>query len=104
MEKKAEYKIEGKPATIEDPNGEGYVYLIKPVGHNVYKIGSTTDLERRLIQNSRNTGQRMEYVHYFYSKNMEHDEQRAQIMFSKSHLVRDWFVMSDEEIERFKKL
>lgn len=82
----------------------GWVYLIKPVGHNVYKIGCTTNLEKRLIQNSKKSNIQMEYIHYFYSENYEHAEQNAQIMFGNKHLANEWYLMTDEDIEKFKRI
>lgn len=82
----------------------GWVYLIKPVGHNIYKIGYTTNLEQRLKQNSKKIGKPVEYVHFFHTDNCQYAEQEVHAMFRNSHLVSEWYTLSDEEVSKFKGL
>jgi len=90
--------------TEQNDNGQGYVYLIKPVGHNVYKIGCTTDLEKRKLQQEKKLKTSLEYVHYIKSNHYQWAEQTAQIMFAHSHLSGEWFILTDEDIAKFKSI
>jgi hypothetical protein len=91
-------------ATMNEDNGTGYVYLIKPVGHNVYKIGCTTNLEKRKLQQEKKLKTPLEYVHFVKSNHYQSAEQAAHIMFSNSHLSGEWFILTDEDVEKFKSI
>ena len=89
---------------MEDSNGIGYVYLVKPVGHNVYKIGCTTNLEKRKLQQEKKLNTLLEYVHFVKSNHYQWAEQTAQSMFSHSRLSGEWFILTDDDIEKFKSI
>jgi len=88
-QQQAEYKV------------DGWVYLIQPVGHNVYKIGNTTNLEKRITQNIKKLKHSVKLIHAFRSKNCFHSEQDAHIIFSHAHLVSEWFILSDKDVAAF---
>lgn len=92
------------PAAIEQWKStwqEGYVYLLKPVDHNVYKIGCTTDLDRRMKQYKRKYKFQVEYVASLFYDNYQHAEQRWQSKFNKYKLSGEWFVLPDAEVQLF---
>jgi hypothetical protein len=72
---------------------KAYVYIIKPVHANVYKIGETTDLERRLKTLRRKFDFDLEVVYSVMVENSFHTEHRIQMLVSKFHLGGDWFAL-----------
>jgi hypothetical protein len=70
-----------------------YVYLIKPVHANVYKIGETTDLDRRLKTLRRKFAFDLEVVCSVQVENSFYIEHRIQMLVSKYHLGGDWFAL-----------
>jgi len=83
----------------------GYVYLMRPIGsHMVYKIGRTTDLERRLITINRHLDHKLEYVFSLYVKDYDQAEQWLHRKFKSCHLSGEWFVLDDNEVTWIKSL
>jgi len=82
----------------------GYVYLLKPVGHNVYKIGRTTNLDKRRVQQEKKLKTSLEYVHFIKSNDYQWAEQRMHVIFGHAHLVSEWFILTDQDIEKFKSI
>ncbi len=81
----------------------GFVYLMKPVGHNVYKIGETINVEKRIEIYQRKFDFKLEYVDYVQVDNdtqylIEH---RLHLEFYRYHLGGDWFVLPDDLIDQF---
>lgn len=91
--------------TYEPPPGrEGFVYVVKPAGHNVYKIGCSVDVERRLARMQRKYDFSLELVAVIYSKDYERLEAQMHRRFAKYHLIGEWFVLPDSAIEYLKGL
>jgi len=80
---------------------EGFVYLVQPKGHNVFKIGCTTDINRRIQQIQKKLGRDVHCIHYFKSRDYFTAEQRVHCIFETSRLSKEWFILSDEEINKF---
>lgn len=79
----------------------GYVYLIKPIGHNVYKIGCTTDCTRR-FKTMRNTYPfKFECVGKNYYKDYEYAERYWHEYFKNRKLQGEWFLLSDHDVQTF---
>lgn len=84
---------------------KGYVYLIRPVGKNVYKIGSTNNLERRLKRyNNKKQSVIYEFVDYFFSNDCVALEERLHSYYSKYILSGEWFALPDNEIFNFQSI
>lgn len=83
----------------------GYVYLMQPKGHNVYKIGCTMHLEKRLQRKQNDIlGVALEYVAVVWSEDYERLEQHLHRTFAAYHLAGEWFVLPDATVEWFKGL
>jgi predicted GIY-YIG superfamily endonuclease len=83
---------------------KGYVYIVQPIGHNVYKIGCTIDLERRLKRMMSTYGFKLEYVAYHRFEDYQAAEAWFHEHFRKKRLRSDWFLLTAEDIEYFKNL
>ena len=82
----------------------GYVYLIKPQGHNIYKVGSSVNPDRRLKDIQRKAkGLQLEVI----AMKQYHDHARAEtewhIEFKDSRLPGggEWFALSRHQVELF---
>jgi hypothetical protein len=75
-----------------------YVYIIKPRHSNVYKIGQTTDLERRLKTLRRKFNFELELVYSVMVENSYQIEQMVHAQAYKSHLGGDWFALEQETL------
>jgi hypothetical protein len=81
---------------------EGYVYLIKPTGHNVYKIGCSVNPTRRLkALQSRVKGVSLEIVTAILYVDYEAAERHWHHRFSSFRLSSEWFALPDAEVQAF---
>lgn len=78
----------------------GFVYIVRPVGSSmIYKIGSTTDLNRRMISlQNKIKGVRLEYIVQMRVTHFRFHEDRLHIKYQNHHLGGDWFSLPDSEI------
>lgn len=81
----------------------GYVYLLKPVGHNVYKIGCTTDLERRMKTFQRERSYPLEYVASIFVDDCEGLESGFHKKYAQYYLIGEWFVLPQTVVDDFIK-
>jgi hypothetical protein len=81
----------------------GYVYLIQPDKHNVYKIGCSTHAERRLKSLQSDKAYRLEIVATNHYPAYKQAELQWHFVFKKYHLSGDWFALPDSAIEQFKR-
>lgn len=91
-------------AEIEANKRAGYVYLIRPVGHNVYKIGCAVDLDKRLIRYKSKYAFPIELVAAIYYSNYTRAEHDWHMHYSQYCLANEWFVLPESEVEYFKSL
>lgn len=79
----------------------GYVYIMKVKGHNVCKIGCSTDVERRRKTLQAKHGFELEVIAKYYdSDNYTSLEVYCHCKYSKYKLSGEWFLLPDDEIER----
>ena len=83
---------------------KGYVYLLHPVGHNVYKIGCTVDLVNRLQRMQRGRDVPLEYVACIPSDDYELLEQRLHRIYRRFRLDGEWFALTPEDVEYIRGL
>jgi hypothetical protein len=74
---------------------QGFIYVVKPTHSNVYKIGETDNLERRLSQLKKKFDFDLEYVFTHPSSNCFGLEQRLHMNYDRYHLGGDWFALTD---------
>lgn len=88
---------------MEVPKRDGWVYILKPVGHNVYKVGCTTDLARREKTMGKAYGFDIEYVAFNYYSDYEGAERWWHEHFKKrnKYLIGEWFLLTSEDIHYF---
>lgn len=86
------------------PPVAGYVYLVHPIGHNVYKIGCTTDLARRMKKMQSGHDYKLEYIAAIYYENYIYAEFKWHRKYERYHLSSEWYALPDSEVEHFKGL
>lgn len=74
----------------------GFVYIIKPCHANIYKIGETDNVERRLAQLKKKFDFDIELVCAVRSSSCFQLEQRLHLDYSRYHIGGDWFALTDE--------
>lgn len=99
-----EFDQEKYDAALKGNPKPGYVYLMRPIGHNVYKIGCTVDLDSRLYRKQRGKDYRLEYVAHIWSEDYERLEKAIHQKFNGYLLADEWFALPDEAVEWFKGL
>lgn len=78
----------------------GFVYLMRDTIHRpYYKIGLTRNVKNR----TRQIGQ-VEVIHSFETENMAVAEKELHLRFEDNHIRGDWFTLSNEDVEKIKKL
>lgn len=82
----------------------GYVYLIRAVGHGAYKIGCSVDPARRLPEIQRYIDVPLELVAQVYFHNYETAEFHMQQKYKRYRLSRDWFALPDWAVEEIKEM
>jgi hypothetical protein len=81
----------------------GFLYVIKPTHANVYKIGETDNLDRRLIQIKRKFNFDLEYVYTHKTRDCAALEDHLHLRYSKYHIGGDWFALTDEALQDLVK-
>jgi hypothetical protein len=81
----------------------GFVYLVREFP-NVYKIGATTDIERRLKEMRSRSKHEMTLIHHFPSNDYLRAEQFMHDRFSEYHIGRDRYSFGEAEINQFKAI
>lgn len=78
----------------------GYVYLIGPKGHNVFKVGRSTDPNRRLITIQRKTQIELECVASLLSDDCMRAEYEWHLRFGRYRLpgAGEWFALPPEAV------
>ncbi len=83
-----------------------FVYLMKPVGHNVYKIGETINIEKRIERRQKKYAYKLTCVSYIETTKGLHwtIESKLHRMFEKYRIGNDWFVLPDPIVEQFVQI
>jgi hypothetical protein len=80
-----------------------YVYILKPRHSNVYKIGQTTDLERRIKTLRRKFNFELDLVYSVQVDDSYFVEQRLHMQAYKFHLGGDWFAIDQDTLNQIIK-
>jgi len=88
----------GQESQVLQSTKAGCVYVVKPAHSNVYKIGETTDLERRLKTLRRKFAFDLEVVYSAPVSDSYQVEQRIHMLVGKFHLGGDWFALDPETL------
>lgn len=80
----------------------GYVYLIGVKGHKVYKIGHSTNPERRIKTLQAQRDVELEIVGVIPYHNYQQAEFYWQRKFARYQLSGEWFALPDEQVQIFK--
>ncbi len=81
----------------------GYVYLMKPVSNNVYKIGETINIEERIIVLQRKFDFELECIDFIEVDEIWqfYVERKLHLKLWRYHLGGDWFALPDELANQF---
>lgn len=79
----------------------GFVYMLQPTGHNVYKIGCTVDLDRRVKTMRNKYGFDVEYIATAFYIDYNLAETAWHEYFKSKKLISEWFLLSDEDVKYF---
>lgn len=82
----------------------GYVYLIRPAGHNVYKIGCAKDVKSRMRRLQRGHEYTLECVAKIWHRNYTALETQLHRRFAGYCLNNEWFALPDSAVEFIKGL
>jgi len=83
----------------------GYVYLIKDCERNLYKIGMTTDIRKRLNALQSSTGNSsLMLIHKIRSKRCSELEKILHQMFAGKCVFGEWFQLTDEDVDWIKSI
>ena len=83
---------------------EGYVYLIRATGQNLYKIGKSINPEKRFQSIIGGLPMKAEVIHIAWFEDHSYAEQMFHDTFSKTRQNGEWFVLEDEDVEFVKSL
>jgi len=81
---------------------EGYVYLIRATGENLYKIGKSTNPEKRIQSIIGGLPMKAEAIHVAWFEDHSYAEQMFHDTFSKTRENGEWFILEDEDVEFIK--
>lgn len=80
----------------------GYVYILQPKGHNVFKVGCTVDPDKRMKRFKRTYEFDVQYVAMRFYPDCENAESLWHTKFKHYHLIGEWYVLPESEVQRFK--
>jgi len=75
-----------------------------PKGRNVYKIGVTIDIDKRIARKEKQVEYELYYIKSVYVKNMFWTERKLHNMFSRFRLAGEWFVLPFEVVHNFENI
>ena len=81
---------------------EGYVYLIRATGQNLYKIGKSINPEKRVQSIIGGLPMKADVVHIAWFEDHSYAEQMFHDTFSKTRQNGEWFVLEDKDVEFIK--
>ena len=81
-----------------------YVYLIRMVGTDLYKIGYSCNLEARFLNLTSMYPLPIGIVHTIETNRGRWLERRLHLKYRRNHVYGEWYVMSEREVKHFKKL
>lgn len=87
--------------TYDSPRS-GYVYLMQPKGHNVYKVGCTVNLDNRMKVFRRKYDFEVQVVATRFYDDYLAAERRWHKRFDAYHIIGEWFALPESAIGYFK--
>ena len=78
---------------------DGFLYFIKLNGHDVYKIGVTSNIKRRLYDIDSNSPFGVTLVSYYYFKNVYETEEMIHDNLKSNNLRKEWFNLDNEYLK-----
>ena len=81
----------------------GYIYLMKPVGHNVYKIGETINIEKRMARMQKKKDYELECIAFIeITRDIQWQvEHRLHEHYKRYRLASEWFALPEDAVENF---
>jgi hypothetical protein len=82
---------------------KGFVYLVKPFEHNVYKIGESINVAYRIAKKEKEKSYRLKCIYSIEVDrvHMWSIENRLHNMFHEYRLAGEWFVLPKEVVKQF---
>ena len=77
---------------------QGFVFLLKPVGNNVFMIGHTSNLDSLKARVTKRIKRTSNFVAYFQSRNAEKAARALHQKYGNFHLAEDWFILPDSVV------
>lgn len=83
--------------------GAGYVYLMKEVGGDLYKIGISINPQKRLYDINNTMPFDVELVHTMPVREMKKCEDSWHYIFREKHVKGEWFRLNSNDVKLFKQ-
>ena len=83
---------------------KGLIYLIKIDDREQYKIGVTTNLEKRMDQLGTKMPFKLEIINVIKSKNIYALEKKLHNKFENENISGEWFILGKKDIEYIKSI
>ena len=78
---------------------DGFLYFIKLNGFDIYKIGVTSNLKRRLYDIDSNSPFGVELISYFFFKNVYEMEEMIHDNLKISKVRKEWFKLDSDYLK-----
>jgi hypothetical protein len=101
-----EYEAQYTPTEYLPTNkkkSSGYIYVIKAVGHNYYKIGFSKDVAQRIKNLDRQYPFEIELYTQFKSNDVLGDEKKLHNEFKGKNYRGEWFNLDKHDLEKIEK-
>ena len=80
-------------------NPDGFLYFVKLKGHNIYKIGVSANLKRRLFDLDANSPFGIDLICSFYFKNVYEMEEMIHDNLKIYNLRKEWFSLDEDHLK-----
>lgn len=88
----------------DEQNKNGYLYFIRIKGKNIYKIGISNDYSQRILSIDSYLPYEIETILIIELENNKILEKKLHLKYAKQNLRKEWFTLSDKDVNDIKKI
>lgn len=89
---------------MEPMRDDGFVYLVRPSGRNVYKIGETVNIENRMARKEKEVDYKLEVVCFVKVNHRWKTEHALHLLYERLRLAGEWFVLPESVVDNFEEI